>query len=111
MPEDNRQLFGSIRDHLNQVDLSNSEQFDKAILTLSSSGLGLSIAVIQYVVPLDDGKYFFLLWGAWVLFSMAIITTVISFMTTKEAINEMRYYAHQFYIEGDGLKRNLIACH
>jgi hypothetical protein len=99
MEKSNRELFAAIRDHLNQADLSNSEQFDKAILTLSSGGLGLSIAIIQFIVPLSEASCFLLLWASWFLFGLAIVTTVVSFMTTKEAINETRYYAYQYYME------------
>ena len=86
---------------MNQADLSNTEQFDKAILTLSSSGLGLSIAVIQFIVPLAVANFVWLLWASWILFASAIVVTVVSFMTTSRAIKDTRYYAYQYYLNSE----------
>ena len=97
----NRELFGAIRDHLNKADLSNAEQFDKAILTLSTGGLGFSIALIKFVIPLQSAIYTILLRLSWVCFAFAIVLTVISFMTARAAIQDTRMYAFKYYMELD----------
>ena len=97
----NRELFGAIRDHLNKADLSNAEQFDKAILTLSTGGLGFSIALIKFVIPLQAAINTILLRLSWICFVFAIVLTVISFMTARAAIRDTRMYALKYYMEMD----------
>jgi hypothetical protein len=47
-----QELYERYRDELLKRQLSNSENFDKAILTLSSAGLALYLTAIEHVVPL-----------------------------------------------------------
>ena len=41
------QMYDKFRDELLKRDLSNTENYDKAILTLSASSLGLSLTAID----------------------------------------------------------------
>ena len=101
MNDKNRAIFESVRDHLNKADLSASEQFDKAVLTLSTAGLGFSVALTRYIVPLESAAAICLLVVSWLCFAAAIISTVVSFLTSRSAIRDTRSYAHRYYMEGD----------
>ena len=70
-------------DELSKRDLSNVENLDKAILSLSSAGLGLSLVFIRNVVPLKDASYIFLLHLSWFMFVLAIISLIVSFWSIR----------------------------
>ena len=60
---ENQKMFSERRRELIDRQLSNSEAQDKAILTLSSSGLVLSVSFIRFVVELDSATYTYLLFS------------------------------------------------
>ena len=49
-------LFKETYDELVKKQISNSENFDRSILTLSTSGLGISLAFIKDFVPLATAR-------------------------------------------------------
>ncbi len=105
-------LYTETRKDLLARQLSNAEQFDKAVLTLSSGALGLSLAFIKDVVPIDEAQGFAVLVFSWWLFSFAIISTVISFIVSQLAIARQLTYARKYYIDNKSeysKKRNIWA--
>ncbi len=68
---------------LDQIHSSNNENYDKAILTLSSTGFMFSVAIINFI----DGKVVGLscVYGAWLCFILAISVNLISFITGNKA--------------------------
>jgi hypothetical protein len=58
---------------------SSSDEYDKSILTLSSGGLGLSLAFIKDIVPLREAVVVWLLYCSWAAFTLSILLTVFSF--------------------------------
>jgi hypothetical protein len=106
------ELYAETRKDLLARQLSNAEQFDKAVLTLSSGGLGLSLAFIKDFVPIDKAQVITFLVVSWILFGFAIISTVISFLVSQRAINIQLHYAEQYYLKADGgylTKKNVPA--
>ncbi len=85
--ERQRQLYES-RDELLRRELSNSQILDKSILSLSSAGLGFSLLLIKNVVPLKVAICMCLLHLSWILFIIAIVSTLLSFLTSQRAINK-----------------------
>ena len=75
----------NFRAHLLDATLSSSNQFDNAVLTLSSAFLALSIAFIKDIVPLNSAAFMYGLKWSWALFGAAIVCTLVSFMTSQEA--------------------------
>lgn len=73
---------------------SNTQMFDKAILTLSSAGLGVSLAFIKDIVPLDKAisvwglKTTIVLYVSWGLFVAAIVTTLYSFIASLQELQK-----------------------
>ena len=43
------ELYAELKEDINKRDLSNSESFDKAILSLSSAGLAISLSFIKFM--------------------------------------------------------------
>jgi hypothetical protein len=103
-PEEIKQrseLHKTTRDQLIRLSLSNSEGFDRAILTLSSAGLALSITVVKDLVRSGPIHQAWSLPACWVLFALSIATVVISYITSQQGINDHMEYAHKYYEEGD----------
>lgn len=97
---ENRRIFESARDHLDQASLKNSEQLDKAILTLSSAGLALSLSFSNSLMQLASAENAWSLKISWICFSIAIVSTLISFLTSASAVSVEREHIYKYYMEG-----------
>lgn len=107
------EIFDSYRDELFKRQLSNSEAYDKAILSLSSAGLALSLTFIKFIVPLTKANYLSILKLSWLLFLASVITTVISFLISNKGISTQLKFAEEYYIEAKANalnKFNIYAC-
>ena len=93
------ELFKVERDELVRKQISNSENFDRAILTLSTAGFGVSITFMQQVVSHNAVQHHWLLLQSWGFFTIAIIATVASFMTSQSAIVCNLEFARKYYLE------------
>jgi len=76
-----------------------ADDFDKSILTYSAAALGLSITFIQNIVVQDHAKHLFFLYGAWVLFTSAILFTVVSFKISSRAQYKHLEHCKKYYID------------
>ena len=94
------EIFDSFRDELYKRQLSNSEAYDKAVLSLSSAGLAISLTFIKFIVPLEKAEHISILKISWVLFLLSIVSTVISFLIGNKGIGRQLVYAEQYYIDG-----------
>lgn len=96
-----KDLYSRTREDLLKRNLSNSENLDKAILSLSSGLLGLSLGAIKSVVDLEVAKYLPLLFISWGMFALAIILTLVSFLVSQRAIARQLVLAEAYYLNGD----------
>jgi len=95
------QLHEAKRTELIAQRSSNSEAYDKAVLTLSSAFLGISLAFIKDFAgdaPLACSWLLIVSWGA---FGFAIIAAVVSFQVGNKAIEIQLERAEQYYIHRD----------
>ena len=69
---------------------SSYDQFDKAILQLSSGGLALSLGFIREIVPLRESTFKPVLILSWVLFGVAILSTLWSYITSHSDAPEKK---------------------
>ena len=67
-----------------------ASQFDKAILTLATGALALSVTFINYIAPTPKPYSICFLIIAWVFFSFSILSTLISFLTSQAACRKQR---------------------
>ena len=79
------ELYVKEEEDLSKRDLSNVENLDKAILSLSSAGLGLSLVFIKNVVELSKANHVWVLYGSWLMFVLSdyIHPTIIPFRSTR----------------------------
>ena len=94
-------MFDQFRDDLMKRDLSNTESYDRAILTVSTTFLGASIAFIKFVVPFDQALYLPLLVSCWALLFLALTCSIWAYRVGNQAIAIKLIQARQYYIEGD----------
>ena len=106
-----QELYANARAELLERQFSNSEAYDKAILTLSSGFLALSLTFIKDIVPHAQLWHAWLLYTSWGALATAIISTVASFRVSNGAIEAQLERAHQYYIERaeDAFKTTTIA--
>lgn len=97
--EERKRIYASTRQDLLTRNLSNSEKYDNAILTLSTGILGASLAFIKDIMPLDRAEYIPLLKLSWWLFGAAIVFTLASFAVSQLAIKRQLQYAEKYYLE------------
>jgi hypothetical protein len=69
---------------------SGADNFDKSMLTLSSGALAVSLAFIKDIVPLARAAWILTLLFSWVAFALCIVTTVVSFLFSIEALKKQR---------------------
>ena len=95
------ELYVKEEEDLSKRDLSNVENLDKAILSLSSAGLGLSLVLIKNVVELSKADHLWGLYGSWLMFVLAITSTLLSYLFGQRALNKQREFNEKYYLEGD----------
>ena len=100
MDEERRNLYHQSREELLRCQLSNSQILDKSILSLSSAGLGFSVAFIKNVVSLTQATSLWLLHLSWLMFTLAIICTLISLLTSQKSIKKELNRIYQYYYLG-----------
>ena len=93
------EIYKETRMDLLERQLSNSVIHDRAILTLSTSALGISLAFIKNIVPIDVIQCTCLLIASWWLFGSAIISTMASFMVSQMSIKKQLEYAKKYYLD------------
>jgi hypothetical protein len=94
-----QKMYDEFRDELDKRELSNSEGFDKAILSLSSAGLAISLTFIKTIVPINEAIYVGWLYLSWIFFGVAIISTLLSFMFSNQGLKKQLELAEQYYLE------------
>jgi hypothetical protein len=68
-----------------QADLAASQDADRAILTLSSGALAISLVFVHDVAPTHPAGKAWLV-AAWVLFAVSILVTLVSYKTSRAAL-------------------------
>jgi hypothetical protein len=72
--------------------------FDRAILTLSSGALGISVAFIGDTA--ERLSYIYLLYASWGLFITAILSILLSYMMSQWSFDLQMDHAEAYYIHG-----------
>jgi uncharacterized membrane protein len=93
-----QEVYANTRKDLLDRQLSNSEKFDNAIITLSTGALAISLAFIKDIVPLQKAQNLWLLRASWWLFGFSIISTLASFVASQLGISRQLKYAEEYYL-------------
>ena len=95
------ELYVKEEEDLSKRELSNVENLDKAVLSLSSAGLGLSLVFIRNVVELAEASHLWLLHLSWLMFVLAITSTLLSYLFGQHALKKQREFIEKYYLEND----------
>jgi len=114
MDDIRQQLYSETRKDLLNRQLSNAQNVDRAILSLSTAGLVFSLALIKYILPISiNSIWVWALYLSWMFFVLAIFSTLTSFITSQIGLKKQLVYAKKYYIDEENeylYKRNLLAC-
>ena len=105
-PEENKKLYAETRRDLLARQMSNSEKFDSAILTLSTASLGVALTLIKDIVPIHKAEYILALQWSWWFFGLAILATIFSFLASQKSIKNQLFYAEKYYLDREDLYLN-----
>ena len=78
----------SYRELLQELAIKSQEQYDKTLITLSTGALGLSFAFIKDIVDIKSAAYADFLLGSWICFIISILSILLSFLTSKHALEQ-----------------------
>ena len=112
MNDDDTENYLKERKLLIDAQQQSYQQFDKAILTLSSGGLGVSIIFLRDILPLEQITNYYFLIGSWILFTISILCTLISFLTSQYAYDEQLELINRYFLNKDSdalTKKNRFA--
>lgn len=95
---DSSKLLMDARTDLLKRQLSNSENYDKSIITLSTAFLGFSIAYLKDLIPSENVQCYWLIILSWYLLFGAIILTIASFVISNKAIEIELKKVEDYYL-------------
>jgi hypothetical protein len=94
-----KKAFEDVRTEIWKREISNAEKFDSAILTYSSAGLAVSLALLKDFIPISQADIKFSLYLSWGLFVCAIVSVILSFFFSKKGLSEQLDIAEEYYIK------------
>ena len=106
-----QKLLAEIRAELLKRQLSNAENYDKAIVSLSTAFLGFSFIFLKDLVPATKAIWVSLLYGSWIILTFAVLSTIVSFWVSQKALNVQLEKAEDYYLNDNqaALSRSLVA--
>lgn len=109
-PDEGERLYQPIANELRRRQTSNSEHYDKSILTMSSSTLAFTIFVIKYLVDWDCASNKNLLFISWGTLFLSILTSLIAYKVGNNAIRNNLTKIRDYYLGGDKEALNRTDC-
>ncbi|RUO34294.1 hypothetical protein [Aliidiomarina sanyensis] len=92
------EIYDSFRDELLKRQLSNTENYDKSILMLSSAGLAISLTFFESVVPMETASRLWLMKMSWVFFLLSILLSLVAYLVSNAAITKQLSIAEDYYV-------------
>ena len=99
--EQRLELMSKLRTEIQRRELSNTENYDKSVLSLATAFLGFSLAFLKDFVSYRSASCHLLLPLSWGLFGLAILATIASFLTSQEELAAQLVRAEAYYINKD----------
>jgi hypothetical protein len=99
--KERREAYEKYREELLKRQLSNDEAYDKAILSLSSAGLAITLTLYDKILPEEGAELLCLLYASWIFFALAIISTIASFQISQKGLSIQETIAEKYYIDKD----------
>lgn len=95
------ELLGKFREDILRRQLSNTENYDKAVLSIATAFLGFSLAFLKDFVSYVEAALAYLLPLSWAFFGLAIVATIGSFFASQLGLAKQLEFAEKYYIDKD----------
>jgi hypothetical protein len=99
--EQAKTLFKEFQAECWKRQVSNADSLDKAILTYSSGALGISLTFLKDFVPIRTANVPWALYVSWILFTLAIVITMASYLVSQHGLRKQLKAAERYYLEGE----------
>ena len=109
--QDVQKIYDTYRDEIWKRQVSNSENYDKSILTYSSAGLALSLTFLKDFAPSHKADSLWLLYLSWGSFVIAILLTIVSWLISQRGLTKQLELAEKYYLEGDKTAFDIVNRH
>jgi hypothetical protein len=96
---DRAKLFSDLKAEVYKRQLSNSENFDKSVLTYAVAGLGLSLGFLKDFVPITKAAHAWMLYSSWALLVAAVVLTMASFLLSQAGLKKQLAIAERYYLQ------------
>lgn len=99
--EKRQKAFDDLKAEIFKRQLSNAENFDRSILTYSTAGLAFSLAFLKDFIPITQAALAFLLYFSWLLFTLAIVFTISSYISSQAGLKKQMCLAERYYLNNE----------
>lgn len=96
--DEDKRLLADFTAEVRKRQVSSSENFDKSVLTLSSSGLAISLAFLKDFIPIGNAIFPWALYSSWTLLTAATVITMLSFLASMRAQEFQQTVAEAYYL-------------
>ncbi|WP_155995148.1 hypothetical protein [Thioalkalivibrio sp. HL-Eb18] len=94
-------LLAEIRREILARELSNTQAYDKAVLTLSSATLAFSLSATSALFSMEEMRASYLLVVGWLLLATSISVSLSAFLVSNRALSARLQNAEAYYLEND----------
>jgi len=94
-------IYAVFKAEVDKRELSNTDNYDKNILTLSSAGLAISLTLLKDIASKEGPVCVIFLYMSWFFFGLAILSTISSFLISNKALVKQLAIAERYYLDGD----------
>ena len=103
----NYQVYIDERKALVEGEQASADNFDKHILTLAASALGVSIVFLEKIAPKPDPTTLLFLYVSWFSLVISMLFTLSSFLTSQHAHRcQRKILEDEFFAYGKSVKKN-----
>lgn len=93
-------IYDDLASEIFKRELSNTESYDRAILTLSSAALGFSLLATRFIIDIEHASNLWMVKAGWVLLVISVAMSLLGFFVSNLALNEHLKNAEDYYVEG-----------
>lgn len=99
--DQDEKLLADFTTEVRKRQMSSSENFDKSVLTLATSGLAASLAFLKDFIPIGQAICPWMLYASWALLTAATVITMLSFLASMRAQEVQQAIAVGHYRRGE----------
>ena len=99
------ELLDKFADNIEKRDFACSDNFDKAILTYASAGLGLSLILYRDFIPHGGAGVPPILAISWIFFTAALLAIIFTYLITPKLLKDQKVLMERYLLHCDETAR------